>query len=67
MVLVVSENLNGYIIFDPVAKRDCNDSSCEKHEEDREWKIYYLKSFPVSLLGNFLGPEREIAPCVLFN
>lgn len=36
MVLVVPENLNGYIIFDPAAKCDCSDSSCEKHEEDRE-------------------------------
>jgi len=36
MVLVVLENLNGYTIFDPVTERDCNDSSCEEQEENRE-------------------------------
>jgi hypothetical protein len=36
MILVVSENLNGYMVFDPITKRDCTDSFYEEHEENKE-------------------------------
>lgn len=36
MILVVSENLNGYMVFDPGSKRDCTDSFHEEYEENIE-------------------------------
>ena len=38
MVLVISEDLNGYVIFDPVAKIDCSHFIANKikNEEDNK-------------------------------
>lgn len=36
MILVISENLNGYIVVDPIFKRDSTGSFYEEYEENKE-------------------------------